>query len=828
MPRGWQGAKRNRVLAGLLLMTSWAVGAQAAELDGVVRSDAGTPAGAGWRVVVQSIDDGRSTVALTDAAGAFRLRDLPDGRTAVTVYATAVGELTADPKAGRLLRLSSARTPSLDFVVKPNGAAAPTFNFTYYRPEYWQDKATEETADAVNLPAGGTTGNIDMQLAVGGGTISGRVTRDVGGTGIAGLIVTAFGNDTGIFSFDRTDQDGFYRITGIPADGFVVTAGLAFGDPESPFVGEYYNNSYGIGPATIVMVNDGADTGNIDFSLGNGATISGRVTAQNGGAGLPNALVSLYEPTLGLGAVDLTDAQGNYTARRLAPGSWKVGVNSGDNHVPEFWNDKPTFDMADLIPVTAGSTTNNIDLALADGGRIRGTITNQTTTAPLEDILVLAERTSDGLTAVAISDETGSYEVDALPAGTYTVYVPELGEYWDNQGSEETANPVVVALGQIVENIDFSGIPLAAGCSSAPEDVGTVRGTVLDAGLDPIADAEVSLAVDVLGTRFTVDQVDTDANGDYEFACVTPGTYYVQVAVPYTQWLAEWYNDADEAGADPVTVTANQLTDNIDFTLAAGVSISGRITAPGGAAIAGVEVSAKNRDTDNTSSEITDANGEYVINVGPDGGLPGGAYTVWAQGHSTADASLVPVVLASFTAARVDGGVSLAWTTGHENNHAGFHVERSAAPNGPAVRLTARLLTDGPEYRFVDDAPLAGDAWYWLVAVDRDGRSERLGPLAVGAGVPTVSRLLGPAVNPSRNAAAIRYEMAREGRLTLQVFDAAGRWVRTLVDGVRPAGPGQVTWDGATADGASAAAGLYFLKFTTPDSEERGRLALVR
>jgi len=828
MPHGLRNAARSFALVGLLLTLIAPGVVHAADLSGVVRQNDGVPAGAGWRVVVQSIDAARATVAFTDASGEFTLRGLAEGRTGVTVYEPAVGEAVADPRAGRMVRLAEGRTPNLELTISPAGSGSGTFNFTYYAGEYWQDAATEEAADAVVVPPQGTVNDIDMQLATGGGTISGRATQESSGAGVAGLIITAFGNDTGIFSFDRTDEDGFYRITGIPADGFVVTAGLAFGDPQSEFVGEYYNDSFSIALASIVQVNEGTDTPNINFSLSVGGTISGRVTQEGGGDGLANALVSLYEPTLGIGSVELTNDQGFYVARRLAPGTWKVGVNTSGNWLSEFWNDKPSFDTADGVAVLSGAVTSNINFSLVQGGRITGTVTDQVTTAPLEDVLVLVERTTDGLTRVALTDEAGNYAALALPAGTYTVNVPEIGEYWDNQTSEESATPIAVAQGMTVSNINFAGILISVSCPQPPDEVGSVSGTVLDADLDPIADATVALFVDVIGTRFQIAQGTTDASGHYLIDCVSPGIYYAEAVAEYTPWLSEWFNNETEMDADSVTVEAEQTTAGIDFQLGLGSTITGRVTGPLGLGLAGVEVHAKNRLTEDTTSEFTELDGTYSISVGPDGGLPAGVYTVWSDGSSTADPSLVPVVLASFTAVAVDGSVRLEWTTSREAWHAGFHVERGASPNGASVRITSRLITGGPSYRFVDEAPLAGDAWYWLVAVDRDGKTERLGPLAVGTGTPSVSRLLGPTTNPSRDTASIRWEMARAGRLTLQVFDAAGRWVKTLVDEVQPAGAGSAHWDGNTASGESAAAGLYFLRFATADAQERGRLALVR
>ena len=57
--------------------------------------------------------------------------------------------------------------------------------------------------------------------------------------------------------------------------------------------------------------------------------------------------------------------------------------------------------------------------------------------------------------------------------------------------------------------------------------------------------------------------------------------------------MSEYYNDVREfSSATPVTVAAGATVSSINAQLARVGTISGKVTAPGGAAIAGVSVSA--------------------------------------------------------------------------------------------------------------------------------------------------------------------------------------------------------------------------------------------
>jgi len=69
--------------------------------------------------------------------------------------------------------------------------------------------------------------------------------------------------------------------------------------------------------------------------------------------------------------------------------------------------------------------------------------------------------------------------------------------------------------------------------------------------------------------------------------------------------------------------------------------------------------------------------------------------------------------------------------------------------------------------------------------------------------------------NPFNPCTTIEYSVAVSGRVTVRVYDLAGRVVRTLVDGDVEPGEHKVVWDGTTDAGLRAASGVYFLKMET-------------
>lgn len=86
------------------------------------------------------------------------------------------------------------------------------------------------------------------------------------------------------------------------------------------------------------------------------------------------------------------------------------------------------------------------------------------------------------------------------------------------------------------------------------------------------------------------------------------------------------------------------------------------------------------------------------------------------------------------------------------------------------------------------------------------------GDTEVATGAPLAFRLASCAPNPFRAGTAIRFELPRETRARVKVYDVAGRLVRTLVDADLPAGRHESAWDGRDTAGRRTASGVYLLR----------------
>ena len=67
--------------------------------------------------------------------------------------------------------------------------------------------------------------------------------------------------------------------------------------------------------------------------------------------------------------------------------------------------------------------------------------------------------------------------------------------------------------------------------------------------------------------------------------------------------------------------------------------------------------------------------------------------------------------------------------------------------------------------------------------------------------------------NPFAGSSRLDFALATPGVVSFSIYDVSGRLVRTLVDGVMPAGYHTLDWDGRSGTGGRVSAGVYFARF---------------
>lgn len=257
--------------------------------------------------------------------------------------------------------------------------------------------------------------------------LSSAAVRGEDGTALAGVLVAAFDADGTAQAVGRSGADGGYTLLGLAAGSYRVGyfAEYAGDGAVRRYRDGFSNGKASLAEADAVAVAAGQTIGGIDAALASGGSIAGRVTTDEGGAGLPGVVVIAFDGAGGIAAATLTGTDGGYELPGLTPGPHTVLFDTifapgeaSRGYIDEAFDNRrePPFTS---VAVTAGATAV-ANAGLARGGQIAGRVTAADSGLGLAGVAVLVF-SGDALVSFAMSDASGAYTTAGLPAGSYTL-----------------------------------------------------------------------------------------------------------------------------------------------------------------------------------------------------------------------------------------------------------------------------------------------------------------------------------------------------------------------------------------------------------------------
>ena len=484
------------------------------------------------------------------------------------------------------------------------------------------------TGTAVAVTDGATTSGINFALAP-GGRISGTVTNAATSAPLVSVNVQIFDSGGAFVANGFTDGSGNYTSdVGLVAGSYFVRTNNGQG-----FIDKLYNNitcvTCNVTSGTAITVSAGATTSGINFALNAGGRIAGTITDAATAAPISNVVVGIFNSTGAFVTNGFTDGTGNYiTGSGLLPGNYFASTNNSAGYVNKLYNNITcvTCNVTSGTPisVSAGATTSGINFSLNLGGRIAGTVTDSTTSAPLANVNVQIFNSSGAFVTSGFTDGSGNYLSDSglLPGNHYVRTINSLGyidEVYNNNTclacDPTSGNAVFVTAGATTSGINFA---LAAG--------GRIAGTVTASATSaPITNLHVQI---FNSSGRVVSDAFTDGSGNYiSLNGLTAGTYYARTSNS-AGYIDEVYNNitcliCNPTSGTPITVTTGATTSGINFALGAGGRISGTVTDGATAApLANINVDIFDATGQFVTSGFTEGSGNYVTA----GGLPSGTY----------------------------------------------------------------------------------------------------------------------------------------------------------------------------------------------------------
>ncbi len=189
---------------------------------------------------------------------------------------------------------------------------------------------------------------------------------------------------------------------------------------------------------------------------------------------------------------------------------------------------------------------------------------------------------------------------------------------------------------------------------------------------------------------------------------------------------------------------------------------------------------------------------------------------------------VVPVELASFTAAAGENGVILNWTTSTETNNDRFEVEKSDdQSNFHTIGYIkgAGTSTETHSYTYTDIISSNPDAvlYYRLRQVDYSGKFTYSNIVSLNVDLPQKFQLSQNYPNPFNPATLISFSIKKSGKTSLRIYDALGKLVDEVFNENKEPGSYKINYNAS-----NLSSGVYVYVLQNNDKSLSRKMILLK
>ncbi len=404
------------------------------------------------------------------------------------------------------------------------------------------------------------------------GGITGTVTAaDTG----APLRVKVFAYSSGGSQVVYTDADGRYAALGLNAGSYRIEFEPIFGLTPPEYSYEWYGDAVSYETGASVPVFEGQIVPNINVALDRGTRISGRVTDQDTGQGLPGITVTVSTIrdlfTVAWGPVD---EAGYYTTTAVRSGGYylKFGLGNSWNqsdplysYAQEFYSDQPDLALANVVTVVAPIPLTGIDAALSRGAQIAGRITAAGSGLPVRAVVsVIRVGSSTSLAGSGPTDAQGNYLTSGAPTGQYILLISPLGpqygkeylsQYYNGRHDRASADVISLTAPNMTTGID---VVLDAG--------GAIQGSIVGMDLSGMGAEVTAYALDGRRVASAYAFATGVTTSTYRISRLPSGVYKVKAQDGgCARFLPRFHGGQTFDTATPVTVTLDTVSADINI-----------------------------------------------------------------------------------------------------------------------------------------------------------------------------------------------------------------------------------------------------------------------
>ncbi|MBC2188106.1 SdrD B-like domain-containing protein [Listeria booriae] len=555
------------------------------DLNGNTTQDSGEKGVAGIKVELFNTQGSLVATTTTGADGRYTFADVPDGTYYVHVD---LSTIPTNEKLYTTQGINGADGNSSYFTIS-NGNAITGFHFGFYPQQGAIQSYVYNDANKNGQKDGGEAGISGVHVAL--------------YTEAGAKVADATTDSAGAYHFDAIEPGRYYAKADIP-DGYKYQSGAEFGADGTT------------GYFTVASEQTLRNELNLGLSTSNSSAVSGKVTDAATGAGLANTRVELRDVQGNLIDSQQTDTNGNYNFTALAAGNYYTKVVIPTDYSFASGNGYGNDGNSNYIQLDGSNSSTSYSIALrkqvTDSSAISGKVTDAATGSGLANTRVELHDVQGNLIDSQQTDTNGNYNFTGLAAGNYytKVVIPSNYDFASSNGYGSDGNSNYIQLNGENTSSDYS-IALRKQANT------TISGVINTPSGQGVSENVSLYSVD--GTL--VKTVSTDSQGNFSFAGVSAGNYYVKASIPegYTFQSAQgfgsdgnsFYLQADgTSNISNLRLTLAQKSGQIRSTVFNDLNKNGTQEV-GESGVAGATVTLYSNTGAVVETTTTDANGLY-------------------------------------------------------------------------------------------------------------------------------------------------------------------------------------------------------------------------
>ncbi len=170
------------------------------------------------------------------------------------------------------------------------------------------------------------------------------------------------------------------------------------------------------------------------------------------------------------------------------------------------------------------------------------------------------------------------------------------------------------------------------------------------------------------------------------------------------------------------------------------------------------------------------------------------------------------------------------WETVTEKNNEGFDVERSM-DNKTFTKIgnvSGRgTTTERQSYTYTDNSSSGGKIYYRLKQLDYDGSYAYSKTIEVTA-VPLVFKLSQNYPNPFNPTTTIKFQLPKQEKIVLEIYNTLGERIKTLVNDIKEAGYYNLQWNGTNNNNITVSTGVYIYRLTAGQNVSTKKMMFLK